>query len=82
MRPDEFWSLTPAEIYDLSEGYQDRMDDTMQILAWHAANIMNVHLKKKVTPKKLLGNEKRTMTETERKLEFEKLQAILKRGGR
>lgn len=52
----------------------------MQLLAWHAANIMNVHLKKKVTPKKLLGTNK-TMSAQEKEAEYEKLKAALRKKG-
>ncbi|MFD1397687.1 hypothetical protein ACFQ49_16015 [Kroppenstedtia eburnea] len=44
----------------------------MHRLAWHAANLMNVHLKKKVTVKKLLGQE-RNMAQTEREQQFARL---------
>src|SRR5690606_37796103 len=72
---DEFWSLTPAEIYDLVEGYQLREEIQMQKIAWHAANLMNIHLprRKQVTVKKLLGKEKPPMTPDQRQAEFEKL---------
>ncbi|SFS75869.1 hypothetical protein SAMN05444972_10758 [Marininema halotolerans] len=44
----------------------------MQRLAWHAANLMNVHLKKKVTVKKLLGKEK-DVTKAEKEKKFAEL---------
>lgn len=44
----------------------------MHRLAWHAANLMNVHLKKKVTVKKLLGQE-RNMAQAEREQQFARL---------
>lgn len=44
----------------------------MHRLAWHAANLMNVHLKKKVTVKKLLGKE-RNMAMEERERQFTRL---------
>lgn len=50
--------MTPREFFDLMNGYQMRLDQKMNITAWHAANVMNVHTKKKVTVKKLLGKEK------------------------
>lgn len=45
------------------------MDQELQLVAWHAANLMNVHLKKKVTVKKLLGQEK-NMTKEEKEETF------------
>ncbi|MDR6225450.1 hypothetical protein [Desmospora profundinema] len=60
------------ELQDLTEGYQERVDLEMHRLAWHAANLMNVHLKKKVTVKKLLGKE-RNMAMEERERQFTRL---------
>lgn len=75
MKPWEFWRLTPGEYSDMCEGYNLRAEREMERLAWHAANVINVHLRRKdrVTPKKLLGKEKPPMTQTERAAEFEKL---------
>jgi len=78
LKPDEFWRLTPAELNEMAEGYQERMDQQMHLLAWHAANIMNVHLKRKVTVKKLLGKE-RVMTREEREIQFERFMVMLKK---
>lgn len=52
------------------------MDQEMHRLAWHAANIMNVHTKKKITVKQLLGKEKR-MTREEKLEKFEQLKQKL-----
>lgn len=41
---------------------------------------MNVHIKRKVTPKKLLGQEK-TMTDAERAEKIKRLNQVLKKGG-
>jgi hypothetical protein len=73
---DEFWSLTPAEIFDLAEGYRERYDTQMHIVAWHAANVMNVHTKKQVTVDKLLG-KKKEMSPLDRESEVEKLRVAL-----
>ena len=70
--------MTPAELNEMAEGYRERMDQQMHLLAWHAANIMNVHLKRKVTVKKLLGKE-RVMTREEREIQFERFMAMLKK---
>lgn len=61
----------------MARGFEERLDIQMNLLAWHAANIMNVHLKKKVTPKKLLGREKKSMSPEDRAREWEKLQKLL-----
>lgn len=60
----------------MAGGYQERLDTQMHLLAWHACNVMNVHLKKKVTVKKLLGKHK-TMTLIEREEEGAKLRKAL-----
>jgi len=60
------------------EGYNLRVEHEMRRLAWHAANVMNVHLKKKVTPDKLLG-KREPMSREERKAEFEKLKKLIER---
>jgi hypothetical protein len=60
----------------MAGGYQERIDTQMHLLAWHAANVMNVHLKKKVTVKKLLGKQK-DMNPIERELEGQKLMKVL-----
>lgn len=60
------------ELHELTEGYQERVEHEMYRLAWHAANLMNVHLKKKVTVKKLLGKERNIAVE-ERKQQFARL---------
>lgn len=81
MSPDQFWSLTPTEIYELADGYNQRQEMELQKLAWHAANVMNVHLPKRrqVTVKKLLGKEKKPMTEEQRKEAYDRLQDHIKR---
>ena len=70
------------EINDLAEGYEYAQDLEMQKLAWHAANIMNAsgHLKRKVTPKKLLGKEKQPMTKEQRIAEWAKFEKLAERG--
>ena len=91
--PDEFWGkpddiytgLTLAEFDALARGYQKRMQDMQELLAWHAANTMSMHAKKgtRITPDKLLGRNKDRATETNlveqikaRKAEKEKRQDL------
>jgi hypothetical protein len=60
----------------MAEGYMERLDLQMYLLAWHASNIMNVHLRRKITPDKLLKKKKQTKSEEsieQRKSEFEAL---------
>lgn len=63
------------------EGYNLRVEHEMRMLAWHAANVMNVHLKKqhRVTVDQLLGKGKRSMTQEEKQAEFEKIAKLLKK---
>ncbi|GIP38637.1 hypothetical protein J31TS4_19170 [Paenibacillus sp. J31TS4] len=63
------------------DGYNLRADMEMQRLAWHAANVMNVHLRKKVTVKRLLGKEK-LQTQEDKQSEFAKLIDLMSRRGR
>lgn len=61
------------------EAYQEKMDITRHLVAWHAANVMNVHTKKHITVDKLLG-KKKEMTSIEREEEITKLrQALMER---
>lgn len=78
--PNQFWELTPREVFSLAEGYQSRHDRQMEITAWHAANLMNIHLKKKVTAKKLLGKD-HGVTMADREREFAKLKRALAERG-
>lgn len=66
---------------EMVEGYNLRVEHEMQRLAWHAANVMNVHLRRRdqVTVKKLLGKEKPPMSREEKEAEFEKLRKIIER---
>jgi hypothetical protein len=75
--------MTPLELMDMVEAYNDKLDITMQMLAWHASNIMNVHLKRKVTPNKLLGKDKssKSMTMLDRENEVAKLRKALAERG-
>lgn len=56
LRPDEFWRLTVAEFRLMVAGYRQSLEAQQELLAWHAANIMNMWSKKTITPQKLLGN--------------------------
>lgn len=63
------------------DGYNLRAEMEHQRLAWHASNIMNVHLKKRVTPAQLLGKEKVNVPQSEedKHEEFEKLMELRKK---
>jgi hypothetical protein len=66
LTPDQFWRYSLTEIYDLILGYNERYKEQRKLIAWHMANTMNVHLKKKdqVTINQLLGIS-RTMSKGE-----------------
>jgi hypothetical protein len=49
----------------------------MQRTAWLAANLMNIHLKRKVTVSQLLGKSK-TMTKEDKIAKFEQLKTKMK----
>lgn len=59
------------------QAYEEKMDITRHLIAWHAANVMNVHTKKHITVDKLLG-KKKEMTSIDREAEVEKLRQALK----
>jgi hypothetical protein len=46
--------MTLWEFMQAVEGYNARTEQSMEILAWHAANIMNMWSKRRIDPKKLL----------------------------
>ncbi len=52
------------------------MESEQYLVAWHAANIMNVHTKQRITPDHLLGNKKE-MTLLDRENEVAKLRDAL-----
>jgi hypothetical protein len=60
----------------MSRGWRYKHDIQMNIMAWHAANVMNVHTKKQVTVDKLLG-KKKEMTPFDRESEVSKLRIAL-----
>jgi hypothetical protein len=60
------------------DGYKRKSDTELERIAWHAANLMNIHLKRKVTAKQLLGKDKKVQSDADKKAEFKKLQRMLK----
>ncbi|SMO48815.1 hypothetical protein [Melghirimyces algeriensis] len=70
--------LTPRELNEMAEGHQRRQELEMEKLAWHAANLMNIHLKKKVSVNKLLGR-KQTMSKAEKAEQFAQMMQKWKR---
>ncbi len=64
------------EIFAMAEGYHERYDTQMHIVAWHAANVMNIHTKKHITIDGLLG-KKKEMTQIDRETQVEKLRSAL-----
>jgi hypothetical protein len=63
-------------VFLLAEGYRERSESQLHLVAWHAANVMNVHTKKHVTIDKLLG-KKKEMTPIDRETEVSKLRLAL-----
>ncbi len=78
LKPDEFWELTYAEFEQMVKGYELRQEMEMQRTAWLAANLMNVHLKRKVTVQQLLGKSK-SMSKEDKISKFEELKHKLEK---
>ena len=64
--PHQWWRMTPREFRLHAEGYQRRREHDLELLAWHAANIINFRTpalgekhRKTITPDDLLGRKKR-----------------------
>jgi hypothetical protein len=58
--PNEFYDLMPSEIFVCINAYSKRQEIEWNRTAWLAANIMNMYLRKPVTPDKLLGKNQKT----------------------
>lgn len=50
--------MTPADFDREVRAYRERQDQQWELAAWMVAYIINPHLKKPVTPAKLLGRVK------------------------
>jgi hypothetical protein len=59
-------------------GYELRQELEMQRTAWLAANLMNIHLKKKVSVQQLLGKS-RSQSREDKVAKFEKLKAKMEK---
>jgi hypothetical protein len=59
LKPHEFWDMTLGEFGCYCQGYSDRIDMEMDMLAWHASIVVSPWTKKgqKVTPQKLRGKK-------------------------
>lgn len=80
MKPWEFDRFTWGEFDDMLEGYEKRDEMAWQKTATLACWIINPHLKRKVTPDKLLGRqaEQRKLTPEEKRAEIEAVKARFK----
>ena len=58
---DQFWSLTPREFRLVLRAKKLQQNLDLELLAWHAKNVMNVHLPrgKQMTIDKLLGRSEK-----------------------
>ena len=52
---EQFAELDGRDLMLYAEAARRNEQRKMEMLAWHAANCMNPHLKKAVTPRQLLG---------------------------
>ncbi len=54
MSLDQFWSSTPRELQIAAQAYVSRTENQQRLLAWHAANIMNMWSKRRIKPDQLM----------------------------
>ena len=52
---EQYWGLTYEELAIYVEAETRKENRIMRKLAWHAAQVINPHVKGRVTPGKLLG---------------------------
>lgn len=78
--PSEFWG-DAGDIYSgmslrefdlFVQGYQKRLEVNREVLAWHAACIMNCWTKRKVSVEDLLGKKRKQLSTAELKEEMTK----------
>lgn len=81
LSPFEFWQLTPAEVYRLSDGWKWRDEHEKERIAWQTAILINVQLEEKdrVTVGQLLGREElpSEQTEEDKTEEFARLMQLM-----
>ncbi len=53
----QFWSSTPRELWIAAQAYNSRAENQQRLLAWHAANIMNMWSKRRIRPDQLMGKK-------------------------
>jgi len=61
LMPEQLWALTPRELFMKFKGWLEQRDYNLQLAAFVSANIMNIHLKKKVSVKDLTKPRKEIM---------------------
>lgn len=76
---DEFWKITPREVFYLCEGYSQELELKRTLIAWHAAIVVSPHVKKPPSVDDLLGKKqrKKDMNPLEMQQEFNKLEQQL-----
>lgn len=78
LKPAELWALTPVELYHMMSGYRWRAERQYEMLAWHAANVMQPHVKKRLSVPLLLGRVQSSRMPTSRE-EFDAMMSRAKR---
>lgn len=58
LKPEEFWRLTPHEVYQVLRGRGRALEAGYEIAAWHMAALIRVVTGESVRPGQLLGTEK------------------------
>ena len=54
LTPQEFYTLTPAELYEMVDGYEWRQERRLEEIALEVAHVVQPHTKKRITPASLL----------------------------
>ena len=74
--PDQLYSLTPHELNLLAKGYREQENIKWRRSAFIAANIMNIHSKRKITIEKLLGEDSKKRKKISKDERSKKLQEL------
>jgi|688.fasta_scaffold389589_1 hypothetical protein len=56
---DDFWAMTPRELFFYSSAFRMRQEQELEMLAWQTCHMLSPHIKKghQLTPDKLLGRK-------------------------
>lgn len=77
LSPEQLGVLTLADLYDMIEGYKFREERELDKLALLASWIMSPHLKKPITPDKLLNKRKDGSSKNDKATSPEETRSLL-----